>query len=305
VKYNVKIKTVTLPNNLDPDQYILQKKDIKMSFLKEKSKDFIFYNVEEWKKKNYTNKEIEKKLVSLLQYYDQENKRYYTKELYKIYQISLNLAKYSYDKEKNLLNDKKGYYLLSQTANDSDKLIHINKLKKKQYNETERNIIIEILLSDKFLQLIFEERYIVFWNNSSIISIIEKIKEYYEKYLPEENISNNRHVNLERFTLIYEDFFKKNKSKFDFDILKEDITNSFFFKYKKSKKHLEDLKKLLSKKKQIDEFTILEEEINSLEKELTKMITNEEHETIIEEKGKELIKKKIKLHKMREKLAKL
>ncbi|MCQ9618577.1 MAG: DNA primase [Candidatus Phytoplasma pruni] len=305
IKRNFKIKIVTLPDNLDPDQYILQKNIINLSSLKEKAKDFVFYNVEEWKEQNQSDDEIESKTVTLLKYYDLETKRYYAKELYKKYQISLNLAEQTYDKENNLFNDKKGYRFLSQIANDSDKFIHIKKMNKKQYNETDKHIIIEILLSDKFLPLIYEKRVIIFLHNSVLIDIVVKIKEYYEKHLPEENIHVNRHVDLDRFALLYEDFFQEKKAKFDFDLFKEDIENSFLFKQKKNLPHLEDVKILLSKKTQLDDLANIEKEITSLEKDLTQMISNEEDVRQIEEKGQQLIQKKLELHKVREKLAKL
>nr|KAB8122761.1 DNA primase [Candidatus Phytoplasma sacchari] len=295
------VKILFFPNNMDPDQYInlsIQNNLDFNVFLRNNSKEFIFYMIEDKinKKESEDFKQLEEYVFDLLKYHSKEIQEYYQKEIYVRYQIYVNLNYYEINRNYFVIN--KNSYIDKKIRSNIENNITINEV----------NIINDIFLNREYINFIRDD-IINYISNPFIIEIIDKVKEYYEIYSSSEE--NNNGINIERFLKTYNVFLNKLNSYFPiYDLLLE-IRKSFFFKKKKRIENQEDLKifyfqlKINNIYKEIEKIkqkrdNILKEKI-FFEEPINKEIFKEFIENI-KLKDKEIQKKKEEIEKIKEEI---
>ncbi|MDO8168257.1 toprim domain-containing protein, partial [Candidatus Phytoplasma melaleucae] len=294
-KNNFQIRILFLKDSLDPDVYIqdrCEKMKFNYSTLIEKTQDYLFYMIEESKRQNHNNKEIEQQIFKLMKHYDLENQKYYQQEIYKKYHIFISLENNHIQKCTNLNNTDHLRIMKQKYAYDSVQFVQ-------RKNFTERDLLTEIFLSQEYLKFIKDDIYDYVLTNVNIIDLLNKVEEYYDQHAEEEEIQNG--VDIDKFTTIYDIFLTKLSYQFDVYRLLLDIKNNILFKNKIRIQSQVDLNKFyfcLQKNLIIQK----KEELEELKKTLQKLqddVLNEEDQRNYQEliakikiKQKELLKLK-------------
>jgi DNA primase len=245
-----KIKILFFPENLDPDQYINEKKNYldleKLNFILEsKSKDFILLLIEkilieQKKNQNKNINEIKKDIRNLLQFHNDKNKEYYQEQIYKKHQLYIDFKNNNNDNYQNIdiLNNKKIFNILTQKYKNPNIKNIIENIEKNNISINEIKILNDIFLNKEYISFVRDNivRYI---SNPVIIEIIDKVKEYYDNYASKEELTNG--VNIDNFVKVYNIFL--NKLNLDFNVynLLLEIRQSLFFIRKKRIENQEDL----------------------------------------------------------------
>ncbi|WP_284928227.1 DNA primase [Candidatus Phytoplasma sp. AldY-WA1] len=230
-KNSFRVKVLNFPSNLDPDEYILSKKN-NISFLKQKleerTKDYIFNQIEEFRKQNLRDDQINSNINILLKYHNRENLEYFQNKINEKYQIQTDLFSFISMKEINnqLLQSTKDKISLKGIIGSYEKEI---------------SLLTELFLNQEYIDLVIEEIYKYENINADVIDLIRKIKDYSMKYLKEEEENG---INISNFKNVYKEFLNHMlNSKIVYNLLLQ-VENNPIFKQKKriqSQEYLKDI----------------------------------------------------------------
>ncbi|QTX02671.1 DNA primase [Candidatus Phytoplasma luffae] len=230
------IKIMHLPSGFDPDSYILEKQN-NIYFLKQKfeeiTKDYIFQNIEDLLKTEF-NKEIIKKYINnkLLKYHDEETQEYFQNKINEKYQILINLV------SKETLVNKANKLKTKEKEKISVKGIVFDQ-------DIEVDLLVQLFLNNKYIELIIEKSYEYKSINSDIIELFRIIRKYYNKYATEdEKDKRGLGVDLENFkNKCKEDLKRITDSNYIHNLISR-VENNILFQQKKrisSQEYLSDI----------------------------------------------------------------
>ncbi|AYJ01133.1 DNA primase [Candidatus Phytoplasma ziziphi] len=246
-KNSFRVKVLHLPYNLDPDEYILSKQN-NISLLKQKleerTKDYIFNQIEEFRRKELRDNQINSNIQILLKYHNRDNLEYFRNKINEKYQIQTDLFSFISIKDTNneLLQRKKDKISLKGIIGSYEKEI---------------SILTELFLNQKYIDLVIEEIYKYENINADVIDLIRKIKDYSMKYSKEEEKKNG--INISNFKNVYKEFLDHmSNSEIVYNLLLQ-VENNAIFKQKKRIKSQEYLKDIFIPFQMKDYSTIQQE----------------------------------------------
>ncbi|WAN63132.1 DNA primase DnaG [Candidatus Phytoplasma rubi] len=268
-KNSFRVKVLNFPSNLDPDEYILSKKN-NISLLKQKleerTKDYIFNQIEEFRKQNLRDDQINSNINILLKYHNRDNLEYFQNKINEKYQIQTNLFSFISMKEINnqLLQSTKDKISLKGIIGSYEKEI---------------SLLTELFLNQEYIDLVIEEIYKYENINADVIDLIRKIKDYYMKYLKEEEKNG---INISNFKNVYKEFLNHMlNSKIVYNLLLQ-VENNPIFKQKKRIQSQEYLKDIFIPFKMKDYSTIQQEikkEIKIIKNKINEKNNNDEDDS--------------------------
>lgn len=278
------IKILNLPSGFDPDQYITSSKQDNIDFLKQKLeeriKNYIFIQIDRLMQEGWTKDQIQLNIESLLKYHNKDTIQYFKNKINEKYQIQINLLSFISIKETNnqLLKQKQDKISLKDII---------------QKNNKEINILTELFLNPKYIDLVLEESYKYSTINFDIIELIRKIKEYYNKYITDEEKSQYR-INISNFKNVYKSFLDNINDSIKIYNLLFRVENNPVFRQKKKIENPDYLKSLFYPF-EIEEDFVKQQEIKKEIQILQEKILKEEDVVKINQLFDELKKCKEKL----------